>query len=128
MTDRPTTAAAETSAADTGPLSAGQVKALKVAIVVMGALIVIGILVIIGRIFYLAGKPKPGDTSRAVAMPVAAARLALPAGASVRHIALDGGRLAVHYEGPTGAGIKLIDLATGSEVSHIRIEPAVPAR
>lgn len=127
MNDAPP-AASPGNAADTGPLTPGQVKALKVAIVVMGAMIVIGILVIIGRMFYLANKPNPGNASRVVASPVTSARLNLPPGAVVQSMTMEGNRLAIYYQSPTGAGIKLVDLTSGSEISHIAIEPGVPGR
>lgn len=113
---------------ESGPLTPGQVKALKAAIVIMAIMIVVGLFVIVGRMFYLAGRPKPPDSPRAVATPMAASRVALPAGATVRHVALDGDRLAIHYDSPAGSGIKVVQLSTGTEVSHIAIVPGVPAR
>jgi len=139
MTDRSPAAAASAQAAahaaaagagtrESSPLSPAGVRGLKILIFVMTALIVIALLVIIARMVQLASRPKPGDAARVVANPVAAGRLSLPAGAVVRQIALDGGRIAVHYDSPTGAGIRVIDLATGAVVTDLAIEPGVPTR
>jgi hypothetical protein len=106
------------------------VRALKIAVVAMGIMIVIGVLVVIGRIVYLASQgPRPATASGAVptgARLAPASRLALPGGATVRQITLFGDRLAVHYEGPAGGGIAILDLASGSVLSRVDIVPEVP--
>lgn len=122
------TAAPGTGTGESSPLSPAGVRGLKILIFVMTALIVIALLVIIVRMVQLASRPKPGDAARVVANPVNTGRLSLPAGAVVRHIALDGGRIAVHYDSPTGAGIRVVDLATGAVVMDLAIEPGVPTR
>jgi len=113
------------TAADAGPLGGGQVRALKIAIAVMGVLIVVGLLTVIARIIYLAGKPKAQPAS-AGSIVVPDARLALPAGAAIRQVSLSGDRLAVHYEAPAGAGIAILDLATGRVLSRVQVVPDPP--
>lgn len=103
------------------------VRALKLAVVVMGIMMVVGVLVVIGRIVYLANqRGAQGTTATGSARLAASARLALPAGASVRQISLSGDRLAVHYEAPGGTGIAVVDLASGAVLSRVDVVPEVP--
>jgi hypothetical protein len=103
------------------------VRALKIAIVVMGVMIVLGLITIIGRMIYLASQGGRQPTATAVSARIAPnARLALPTGAQIRHVTLSGDRLAVHYEGPAGAGIAIIDLVTGTQLSRVELVPEVP--
>lgn len=114
------------------PLGPGGVRALKIAILVMGVMILVGLAVAVGRVVHLSGKPArtAGTTSTITpGAPLRAeTRLALPAGTSIKSIALSGDRLAVHYEGAGGtkAGIAVLDAATGEVLSRIEIVPAVP--
>jgi len=97
---------------------------LRLAVYGMGVLLIVGFLVIIGRIIYLmAQSPAPASaatTETATALKSSAA-LALPPGASIRHVSLAGNRLAVHYDAPAGSAILILDLASGSVVSRIAI-------
>lgn len=115
------------TANENGALSGGQVRALKIAIVVMGILIVLGLLLVIGRIIYLAGKPRSPSTSVSTS-PAAEPRLALPAGAAIRSVSISGDRLAVHYDTPAGAGIAVLDLETGRTLSRVQIVPDAPRK
>jgi hypothetical protein len=101
------------------------VRMLRIAVIAMGVVLVVGFVAVIARIVYLVNRGSdPGTTA---SQPIReAARLALPAGASVRHISLAGQRLAVHYEGPGGSGILILDLQTGKPVSHVEIVPETP--
>jgi hypothetical protein len=113
-----------TEIADTAPLKPPHVRLLKVAVVVMGLLIMAGLAAVALRIAYLAGAPPaPSETRRTLETQV---RLALPAGASVRQIAVSGDRLAVHYDGPAGPGIAVVDIRTGTVASRIAIVPEPP--
>jgi hypothetical protein len=108
-------------------LDARQIALLKKAIVVMSVILVAGFLTVLGRIAYLMTR---GGESAAPATPAVAAasalqpaiKLALPAGATVRSVALAGQRLVVHYSARDGDGIAILDLATGQTVSRVRIE------
>jgi hypothetical protein len=102
-----------------------QVRMLRIAVIAMGVILVLGFITVIARIVYLVNRGS--ETTTAVSQPVRdAARLALPAGASVRHISLAGQRLAVHYDGPSGSGIVILDLQTGNPVSRVEIVPETP--
>jgi hypothetical protein len=118
----------------TGELSAGGVRALKIAIVVMGIMIVLGLLAVIGRIFYLAGKPQrplaasgtSASTASGAVVLAPRVRAEIPAGAAVKTMALAGDRLAVHFDAPAGGGILVIELASGEVVSRVDLVPAPP--
>ena len=72
------------------------------------------------------GGVAPGDERNNAALSSAAQKpsptLVLPAGAEVRHIALDGNQLAVHYAGPDGNGIVVYNLGTGAETARLPIQ------
>ena len=104
-----------------------QIKMLRVAVIAMGVILVLGFITIIARIVYLVNRSSDTGTATTVSQPIRdTARLALPPGASVRHISLAGQRLAVHYESPGGSGIVVLDLQTGKPVSRIEIVPETP--
>jgi hypothetical protein len=113
-----------TEIADTGPLKPQHVRLLKVVVIVLGLFILAGMAAVALRIAYLASAPPaPTETRRTLENQ---ARLALPAGATVRQIAVSGDRLAVHYDGPAGPGIAVVDVRTGTVVSRIAIVPEPP--
>jgi hypothetical protein len=108
------------------PYSRGQ-KALLGAVVVVGLLIMIGVGVVIFTIVNRLGKlpdtqKSPPEATAALTMP-AEATLALPAGAEVEEMALDGARLALRYKSPSGAGIVLYDLSAGTSLGTVRLGP-----
>jgi len=107
-----------------GELSPGQVRALKWAIIAMGIMIVVGLLAIVFRIVYLASGR--GQQAAVTAGPGADARVPLPAGAAIRAIALDSGRLAIHHESAGGPGITIVDIGSGKVVSRITFAPEPP--
>ncbi len=104
------------------------VRALKIAIVVMGAMIVLGLMTIIGRMVYLAsaGGKQGSSLSSSSTRLAPNAKLTLPPGAHVKHVAVSGDRLVVHYESAGGSGIAVLDLATGNQASRVEIVPEVP--
>jgi Family of unknown function (DUF6476) len=116
----------QADAAASGPLSPGQVRALKIAVVVMGVLIIIGLFTVFARIIYLASRSGPQVQAASQASGKTAQRLALPRGAIVRQILISGDRLAVQYEAPSGAGIVILDLASGQIVSRVELAPEAP--
>lgn len=104
-----------------------QIRMLKIAVIAMGVILVLGFITVIARIVYLVNRSGDTETTTTISQPVQqAARLALPAGASVRNMSLAGSRLAVHYEGPGGSGIVILDLQTGKPVSRVEIVPEAP--
>ncbi len=52
--------------------------------------------------------------------------LELPKGARVVSTSISGNRLAVHYEGPSGSGIAVIDLDTGKRIAGVKPQEALP--
>lgn len=95
-------------------------------VVFLGLLIVAGIVAVVLRIIYLSSQPAAQPVASPAAATEAAAdagKLALPAGAVVRSVSLAGDRLAVHYEAPGGAGIAVVDVASGTVVRRMDIVP-----
>ncbi len=101
---------------------------LRFAVIAMGVVLVFGFVAVIARIVYLVNRGSETTSApAAISQPLRdAARLALPAGAAIRNLSLSGSRLAVHYDGPTGSGIVILDLATGVPASRIEIVPETP--
>ncbi|MDH3579536.1 MAG: hypothetical protein OEM91_02785 [Hyphomicrobiales bacterium] len=103
-----------------------QVRLLKIAVIVMGIALVGGFFLVIGVIVYQASSVGESDARPAVAQEAAPvvgeAALSLAAGESISHIALDGSRLAIHVIGPGVSEIRVIDLATGTVVSRIKLK------
>ena len=105
-----------------GPLSPAGVAALKFAVVGMAVLIVVGLLVVIGRIIYLASTPK---TEKAASRPAltASAKVSIPRNAQPVRTSVDGSRLSILYRTQDEKfGVMIIDLQTGTAVSHVQIE------
>lgn len=99
-----------------------QFRGLKAAVILMGVLLIAGFGVIVGRMVYLFQLPSVGAAATATPVERADRTLTLPTGAIVRHVSVAGDRLAVHYEAPSGSGIRVIDLATGVQ-QHVSVTP-----
>ena len=68
-----------------------------------------------------------GTSTTAAVMPGSSdIALDLPKGARVVSTSISGDRLAVHYEGPSGTGITVIDLNTGKRIADVKTQDAVP--
>lgn len=128
---------------DSAPLGAAQAAALKrkeraliFIVAFLGLCIVAGLAAVVLRVIYLsstreAASPAPeavraGPAAQAAGSVVSS--LSLPAGAVVKSVSLSGDRLAVHYEAGGSAGIAIVDVASGAEVSRIDIVPGGPGR
>lgn len=121
------------SANDNGPLSSGQLKALKIAIVVMGVMIVAILLAIVGRVIYLSSD-KP---SASAALPVAAAgeqadlapshTFSVPPGTRIRQMTLRGNRLLVNLEIDGTSRARIYDLTNGTLLSEVTFAPETPS-
>lgn len=106
-----------------------QVRILKIAVIAMGVLLVGGFLFVIGVIAYQAsnlgqGKSSTQDKPAVVSSNVLSgseAELAIPAGATVSSMALDGDRIALHVTSSAGQEIVVIDLTSGKVISQIRL-------
>jgi hypothetical protein len=100
-----------------------QVRVLKVAVIVMGILLVVGFALVVAGIFYQASKL--GKDKQAAPEPAAEgtqAELAVPSGATVSSLALDGDRLALHLESSAGPEVLVIDVTTGKVISRIKLK------
>lgn len=108
-------------------------------VVFLGLAIVAALAAIVLRVIYLAATPATQQETTVVnsrvnpvtqeptssngpsaSLPVSA--LALPDGAVVQSMALDQGRLAVHYQAPTGAGILIVDTGTGAVIRRLSLK------
>lgn len=110
------------SANDNGPLSPGQVKALKAAVIIMAVLIVVALVTIVARVIYLSSGQ--GDAAAPVATTSALVpkyQMALPPGAAIKNMSMHNDRLLVHYETPAGPGAAILDLASGKMLGEIVI-------
>jgi hypothetical protein len=100
-----------------------QVRVLKIAVVAMGILLVGGFAFVMAAIVYQAsklGEKKSEAPVPAVAVPGIA--LALPQGATITSMALDGDRLALHLQSSAGPEIAVIDVTTGKVLSRFKLE------
>ncbi|XSG83489.1 MAG: hypothetical protein ACPW61_06840 [Methyloligella sp. ZOD6] len=107
-----------------------QVRILKIAVIVMGVLLVGGFLLIIATIAYRATQlgvkktDKPTETEQMSSAPRPEAfGVAVPDGAEIADMAVDGDRLALHLKTRSGNEIMVIDLTSGAVVSRIRLKP-----
>ncbi|MGD9829973.1 MAG: DUF6476 family protein [Hyphomicrobiaceae bacterium] len=113
------------SPASNAGLTPSQARTIRTAFIAMTLSLMLGLAIVIGSIFYIAsredsgGPPAPG-----IAEP---AQLSLPSGAEVKSMALTGNRLAVHFVAPSGAGIVILDIASGREVRRVKLAPGAPA-
>ncbi len=115
-------AARQSSANDNGPLSGGQVKALKAIVAILGALIVAALLTIVARVIYLSTVQKSAPAATPTNSALAEEhQLALPVGAAIKNMSLQNNRLLVHYVAPSGPGAAILDLTTGKLLSTIVI-------
>lgn len=124
--------------------SPAQMRQLKFAVIAMGVILLLGFAVVIGRIVYLVNSaPRPAASAAATParvgaphqvpsaqlplaqsqLPQSGVTLSLPRGAVIRQLALSGNRLAIYFEGPDGAGIRIVDLATGGPGLTLPITP-----
>lgn len=99
-------------------------RALVFIVVFLGLLILAGIVAVILRIIYLSSTAPAQRAAPDAAIGDAAAvvdRLSLPVGAVVKSVSVGGDRLAVHYEGPGGSGIAVLDLASGAVLRRVEV-------
>ncbi|ODR96187.1 hypothetical protein AUC69_15655 [Methyloceanibacter superfactus] len=126
---------AATSEPDNTPLpgtvfTPRQVRVLKIAVIVMGVLLVGGFAFVMAAIVYQAshlGQGKSGTPEKAVpvapvAVPGPETSFAIPPDATVTSMALDGDRLALHFNSSAGPEIAVIDITTGKVISRIRLK------
>jgi len=98
-----------------------QVRVLKIAVIVMGILLVGGFAFVLAAIVYQASK---GGQSGAAALQAGVeTELPMPKDAMVTSLALDGGRLALHFNSAAGPEIVVIDISTGKVIARVRLKP-----
>jgi hypothetical protein len=117
------------SANDNGPLSSGQVKALKIAIVVMGIMIIAALLAIVGRVIYLSANKPASEASQARPAITAAApafapqhAFSLPPGAKIVRMSVESNRLFVQYDLAGTSHASIYDLSNGKRLSDITFQ------
>jgi len=105
-----------------------QVRVLKIAVIVMGILLVGGFAVVVAGAVYQASQlgsnkaQTPALAPAPAALPGVQTELAIPSGATVTAMALDGDRLALHLKSSTGPEVLVIDVPTGKVISRIRLK------
>jgi len=101
-----------------------QVRVLKIAVIVMGILLVGGFAVVVAGVVYQASQigDKKVQTPAPDALAGVRTELAIPSGATVTAMALDGDRLALHLKSSTGPEVLVIDVPTGKVISRIRLK------
>jgi hypothetical protein len=99
-----------------------KVRVLKIVVIVMGILLVGGFVFVMAAIVYQASKLGQGAAVGAAASGLDA-ELAIPSGATVGALSLDGDRLALHVQSAAGPEIVVIDLKTGKVAVRIRLKP-----
>ena len=103
-----------------------QVRALKIAVIIMGILLVGGFAIVVAGIVYQAsqlGEKNTEAPAPAVRMlPGVQAEVAMPQGATVTSMALDGDRLALHLTSSSGPELLIIDVTTGKVISRIKLK------
>lgn len=94
-------------------------------VVFLGLLIVAGIVAVVMRIIYLSSEPSAqrADVVATEDGANAIERVPLPAGSSIKSISVNGDRLAIHYEGPSGSGVAVVDIASGTVLRRFEIAP-----
>jgi Family of unknown function (DUF6476) len=101
-----------------------QVRVLKIAVIVMGILLVGGFAFVMAAIVYqatkLGEKKAAAPAAETTALPETA--LALPPGATISSMALDGDRLALHLQTGSGPEIAVIDVTSGKVLSRIKLK------
>lgn len=117
-------------------------KRLRLAVVGMGLVLMTGVATVVTRIVYLSRLPAalteaqsgPDAASRVdprgtdgarMGAAMGEMRLLLPPGSTVRSHAVSGQNLSVLYEGASGSGIIVFDLASGRQTSIVRLESTV---
>lgn len=103
---------------------------LKIVVGGLAALILLGLGAVIVRVVGIASGPGAKGKSQAVTTVVASPQgtlaVELPQGSKIVSISLSGNRLAVHHDGPAGAGIAILDLETGQRLFDVKPVESLP--
>jgi hypothetical protein len=97
-------------------------------VVLLGLMIVAGLVAVIGRVLYLSSRApaqpaaeSSGNDAAKIERAIAEVPVPLPPGAVVKSTSLSGDRLAVHYEGPEGAAIVIVDIKSKAIIARVQI-------
>lgn len=102
---------------------------LKIVIAVLGLMIFAGLAGVAFKIITTAMRPAgSGVSSRTITATGldAAVSFELPKGAKIVSMSLSGNRLAIQHDGPSGAGITILDADTGRRVLELKPTEALP--
>ncbi|MEW5964184.1 MAG: hypothetical protein AB1749_11540 [Pseudomonadota bacterium] len=120
-----------TSDIETAPPRSTTERLLIVVVIALAVLILAGLAAVAWRVLQL-GSGRASQPAAAATAPSAApapaklppgVEIALPAGAEVSAMALDGDRLAVHYRAGAEKGIAIIEIGSGRELGRLRLVP-----
>jgi hypothetical protein len=100
-----------------------QVRALKIAVIVMGILLVGGFAFVLAAIVYQASKGGQSAAGLGALPAGIEAELPIPKDATIAAMSLDGDRLALHLKSAAGPEIVVIDLRSGSVISRVKLRP-----
>jgi hypothetical protein len=100
-----------------------QVRALKLAVIVMGILLVGGFAFVLAAIVYQASKGGQNGVASVTGLGAIEAELPIPKDATVTSLSLDGDRLALHLNSAAGPEIAVVDLKSGKVVARFRLTP-----
>lgn len=109
-------------------MSPQQLRLLRLAVVGMGVVLVLGFGLVIGRIVYLLNSPQTEAVTPAHRAGQIASTVALPEGAAIKNLALSGRQMAIHFEGPRGQGIIVIDTGTGAVLQRLDVRAEPPPK
>ena len=95
---------------------------MKVVVIGLGVLIFVALGLIAWRLVVLASEGEAGRSLPQTRTPLQPAiQLAIPTGARVEALSLDGRRLAVSYSAGTAQAIAVVDLTNGRVLSRVKI-------
>jgi hypothetical protein len=104
-----------------------QVRALKIAVIVMGSLLIGGFAFVLAAIVYQAShggqtmQPAGAEAAGGAGVP-ALSELPIAKDATVTSVALDGNRLALHLTSSAGGEVIVMDVATGKVLARIKLK------
>ena len=103
---------------------------LKIVVAALAALIIVGLGAVMVRVLGLASgsgeKGKSQVITTVVASPQGTLVLEIPQGSKIVSVSLSGNKLAVHHDGPAGAGIAILDLETGQRLFDVKPVESLP--
>jgi hypothetical protein len=100
-----------------------QMRALKIAVIVMGILLVGGFALVLATIVYQASRGGQATAPSAELLGETTAELPIPKDATITSMSLDGDRLALHLSSAAGPEIVVVDLKSGTVISRIKLKP-----